>query len=184
MFLILGGFLLMVVFKFGEQIVKWRSWRLPGQGGVVVISPQGFVSSAHFPFRKHRNPFIRPAQGKSPRLPLRKAPPTPSLLSPHPHPNHLHTTAGRQNPTSPQTGKRTQPHPQNHKHPSELRVIHKLRQWSSAQNHKCCRYLWSPPQNPTNKPNIYGVRGRSHAREIHMTISKSASYDPKTSRWK
>ena len=109
MFLILGGFLLMVVFQFGEQIVKWRSWRLPGQGGVVVISPQGFVSSARLPFRKHINPFISPAQRKSPRLPLRKAPPTPSLLSPHPHPNHLHTTPGRQNPTSPQTCKRPQP---------------------------------------------------------------------------
>ena len=124
----LGEFLLKVVFKFGEQIVKWRSWRLPGQGGVVVISPQGFVSSAHFPFRKHINPFIRPAQRKSPRLPLRKAPPTPSLLSPTHTPTTSTQQEGRQNPTSPQTGKRTQPHPQNHKHPSEIRVIHKLRQ--------------------------------------------------------
>ena len=68
MFLILRGFLLMVVFKFGEQIVDWRSWRLPGQ------------------------------------------------------------------------------------------------------------------KNPTNKTKHLWGSGRSHAREIHMTISNSAWYDPKTSR--
>ena len=178
MFLILGGFFLMFVSKFGEQIVKWRSWRLPGQGGVVVVSPQGFASSAHLPFRKHISPCICPAQRKSPRLPLRKAPPTPSLLSPHPHPNHLHTIPGRQNPTSPQTGKRPQPPT-----PKTINILWSYGLYTSSDSGPqpqtidvVVMYGSPPPKTPQTKPNIYGFRGRLPAREIHMIISKAASY--------
>ena len=44
-------------------------------------------------------------------------------------------------------------------------------------------FMVSPQKTHKQNQTFMGFGGRSHAREIHMTISKSASYDPKTSRW-
>ena len=116
----------------------------------------------HLPFRQAHTCPQTPLARKMPKTaPERKAPPSPSLPSSHPHPNHPHTTPERQNLTSPQQA--IPPQKQNINAPvCELWVILKRRCWPPVQNHKRCLWLCAPPP-PKKKPwkttNIYGSQG-------------------------